>query len=71
MIINKKALQDEVLEKGFLPIQAEDTYWSAFRLRSMANLMTRRQVIIMPLYACQGKAPGTAKNDRAFVFNFS
>jgi hypothetical protein len=64
-----KGLQEEILFKGFLPIQSEDTYWSVFRLRSMSNILTRKQIVIMPLYGCSGKAPGTSKSDRAFVFN--
>jgi hypothetical protein len=39
------------------------------RIRSLENAVTRDRIFVVPLYECNGTAPGVSKNNRAFRFN--
>jgi hypothetical protein len=58
-----------LLREGFLTLQSEDIHWTALRIRSLENAVTREKIIVVPLYECYGSAPGTSTNNRAFRFN--
>lgn len=57
-----------LLVNGFLKMQTETTFWKEFRIRSLDNMVSREQCIVIPLYECVGTAAGISKNNRAFRF---